>query len=170
MNDIFSFLSDDNTKIKIEEPKQKKSPFEYTNSIYDIIRNRYKDHAERLDKLFVEMQDSEFGFICWILNHNLVYSNQLRDFVDLFTGLLTIFSQRDYVYWYVKYMIDNKISFPKFMVWYKLDIDNEDRKFVEFLKDNYQMDADEIKELTTYCNEKCMSIKDICLNIQALID
>ena len=165
MENILSLFVD-KQEASNEEKFSKKGPFEYTKVIYEIIANRDANYKEKLDELFVGMDDNDFNFIVWILNHNLVYNRIFYEYVDMFTGLLTLFTHREYIYWYTKYMIDNEIKFPKYMQWYKLDIDNADRKFSDYFTEKYKLDSDDMKELSDYCDRICMSLKDAYINLE----
>lgn len=168
MSSIFDFISTSHTEETVKEKKDKKSPFAFSSEIYKIIKSRSENYKDDLDKLFKEFEENDFNFICWILNHNLVYNKVLRTNPDWFTGLVLLMTHREYVYYYVKFMIDNNIKFPDFMSWYKMGIDNADKHYIHYLKEIKQFSEEEIDELTTYANEYCMSIKDICFNLETL--
>ena len=161
------------TSNKISEEEKKtdvkssdNNPWYYISKIYDIIDKKDRNHKESLDNLFKKIDESEFYFITWVLNHNLAYHSNLRNYAEAFTALLIFYTRREYVYFYVWYMIKNNVKFPKFMPWYKFNIGNEDKDYKAFLADNYNIIDEELEQLCDYCSEKSMSLKDICINLQ----
>jgi hypothetical protein len=86
----------------------------------------------------------------------------------MFTGMFILFKSKEYIKFYTKFMIDNNLFFPRYMSWYSFNIENEHKKYIQYLKDNINMGDDEIQELLAYCNDKQISIKDICYNINTI--
>lgn len=172
---VFDFLSVNSAMINDidileKDEKKKRSPFDYTNNIYKIIKKRSNNYVNELDELFKDTEDNGYSFICWILNHNLVYNKLIRENVDWFTGLSMMMTCKEYVYYYTKFMIDNAIKFPEYMQWYKFGIDNYDKLYMYYLKEIKKFNEEEIDEMVNFCNDRGMSIKDICFNLISLDD
>ena len=164
----FAIKKDKHKQEIIKEDIKAKSPFEYTNIIYTLINNKDKEYDNKLNNLFRNIEDSDLSFVVWILNHYLAYNNITRQNPDMFTGMFILMSPKEYILYYTRFMIYNNITFPKFMSWYKFDIDINHKKCSSFIKDNLNIDDDELEELLDYCNEKQISIKDICYNINSI--
>ena len=150
---------------KKEQPKDT-SIFEYIWNIYDIIRNKDLNYKEKLDDILKNINQSSYGFIVWVLNHNLIYNKFTRDHLELFTLVSNTFlSNEEYIYFYVDYMIKSDIKFPKFMPWYKLGIEQEDKKYKEIIKEEFDLDDDELEDALEYLRNENVSIRDVCLSL-----
>ncbi len=161
----FSFAN--KTENIVVETKKKLGPFDYIRKIYDIIRtnNSLEDIDDLLDYEFRELEDNDFYFISWTLNHNLLYNEFTRKNIELFTIVNTFLTPREYVYFYVKFMIQNKIKFPSFMGWYKASITSDDKKYIETLKEQCDLNEEEMLDLINYFREKGISIRELCINL-----
>ena len=148
-----------------EKEKKTKSPFDKIFSVFNIINTKDKNFNESLDTLFKEYEEGDFSFITWAINHYLAYNNFLRDNVELFLNVKEFLKDKKYVYFFVEYCIKNNINFPKFMQWYKSDINNEIKTYSEFLIDKYKLKEEELKEFLDYMSNKGISLKEICLNL-----
>ena len=162
---VFSFAN--KVENDIVETKKKLGPFDYIRKIYDIIRtnNSSEDVDALLDHEFRELEDGDFYFISWALNHNLLYNKFTRKNVEMFTIVNTFLTPREYIYFYVKFMIQNKIKFPFFMAWYKASISSDDKKYIETLKEQYGLDEEELLEFIDYFREKDISVRELCINL-----
>lgn len=162
---VFSFAN--KVENDIVETRKKIGPFDHIRKIYDIIRTNdlLDDVDELLDEQFKELEDGDFYFISWALNHNLLYNKFTRKNVEMFTIVNTFLTPREYIYFYVKFMIQNKIKFPFFMAWYKASIYSEDKKYIENLKEQYDLDDEELATLIDYFREKDISIRELCINL-----
>ena len=150
---------------KKEQPKDT-SIFEYIWNIYDIIRNKDLNYKEKLDDILKNINQSSYGFIVWVLNHCLVYNKFTRDNLELFTLVSNTFlSNEEYIYFYVDYMIKNNVQFPKFMPWYKLGIEQEDKKYKELIKEEFNLNDDELDDVLEYLRNRDISIRELCLNL-----
>lgn len=148
-----------------EKEKKTKSPFDKIFSVFNIINTKDKNFNESLDTLFKEYEEGDFSFITWAINHYLAYNNFLRENVELFLNVKEFLKDKKYVYFFVEYCIKNNIKFPKFMQWYKSDINNEIKTYSEFLIDKYKLKEEELKEFLDYMSNKGISLKEICLNL-----
>lgn len=151
----------------IEESKSKKDDvFKYIWDIFDIIKRKDPNYKENLDNILEHIDKSKLSFIVWALNHNLAYNPFTRKFLDLFTLVSNTFmSNEEYIYFYVNYMIKNGIDFPKFMPWYKININKEDIKYKEWIKEVFELDDDDLEDVLEYLRNENISIRDICLNL-----
>lgn len=168
MSGIFSFAVKEESVIS-ENKVKKLGPFDHMRKIYDIIRTTKLDSVDSaLDSQFKELEDGEFYFIAWTLNHNLLYNKFTRKNFEMLTLVNTFVSPKEYIYFYVKFMIQNGIKFPPFMAWYKAGIGFDDKKYVELLKEEYSLDEDELLEMVSYFKERGISIRELCLNLKYL--
>ena len=164
---IFSVIN------KVEKPESKEyvkpNAFDYIHKIYDLIRIcNISDIDDKLDELFKGLEDGDFYFISWALNHNLVYNKFTRKNIELFTIVNTFLNSREYVYFYTKFMIQNKIKFPGFMAWYKAGIGLEDKKYVDIIKETYKIEDVELADMVDFLKQNGISIRDFCLNMNYL--
>jgi uncharacterized tellurite resistance protein B-like protein len=51
------------------------------------------------------------------------------------------------------------------MPWYKLGIEQEDKKYKELIKEEFDLDDDELEDALEYLRNENVSIRDICLSI-----
>lgn len=164
--DVFNISENKTEYASIEE--KSKGPFDITKDIYSIINRKSKNYEDEINAILNKYQEGDLGFVVWIMNKNLVHIRSLRRDPSVFTGLPSIFGNKRYIYFYVFFMIKSNITFPNFMAWYKADIDAGVKKYSNYLKKMKSIEEDEFDELLKYCNLKCISVKDLCLNINAL--
>lgn len=164
---VFSFAVKENSVgLNKREPPKNDNIFKYIWDIYDIIREGGLDYKEKLNNVLKNIDQSKYGFIVWVLNHCLVYNKFTRDNLELFTLVSNTFlSNEEYIYFYVDYMIKNNVQFPKFMPWYKLGIEQEDKKYKEIIKEEFKLNDDELEDALEYLRNENVSIRDICLSI-----
>ncbi len=150
---------------KSESKKKKISPFDLVFSIFNIIQTK-KDYKVKMDELLKEVEDSELTFVVWILNHYLVYNSFTASSVELFYQVSLIMKGRDYINYYVSYMIENNLKFPKFMSYYKLGLDNDNKKYLDIISDYFKIKDDDLQEFINYISEKGISPREMCINLE----
>jgi hypothetical protein len=167
MSELFNFITKKNITedIIVKEEKKKPTVFYYIKEIYNIINNRVTDTNTALDDLLSDMDENEYYFLAWALNHYLVYNDFTRKNIEMFVTTNYWLKPKEYVYFYVKFMSDNGVRFPKYMSWYKLNIDSGDKKYHDILKDEYDLEDEDIENLTNYMKNN-MSLREICINLQ----
>lgn len=148
--------------------KKKLSPFDYSAKIYDIIESeRELSNLDNLiEELFSEADDSTINFVGWILNHNLVYNQFMRNSAELFFSVNAFMPGIDYIKFYILFAIKNKIKFPKYMRWYKIGIGNDPKKYNDILKEDFNMNDEEIENFVSYLTSIGSSLREFCLNLQ----
>jgi len=100
----------------------------------------------------------------WAMNHYLFYNSFTRENFDMIMTN-TFLEPREYIYFYVQFMIDNKIKFPRFMIWYKLGVSGEDKKYLEIVKEVAEIsDEEELEDFISYFREKNITVRDLCIN------
>ena len=164
---IFSFaVKENNASLNKREPSKNDNIFKYIWDIYDIIREGGSDYRKKLDNVLKNIDQSKYGFIVWVLNHNLIYNKFTRDHLELFTLVSNTFlSNEEYIYFYVDYMIKSDIEFPKFMPWYKVSIEQEDKRYKEIVKEEFNLNDDELDDVLEYLRNRDISIRELCLNL-----
>lgn len=170
MMTYFSFAIKDNKNCKEESKKKKDSSFDNIFKIFSIINERNLNWKKELDNLFKNYEDSDFSFITWAINHYLVYNKFLRDNAELFFNTKDFLKDKKYTYFFVDFCIKNKIKFPKYMQWYKSDTNNDPKKFMDFFKETFKLKDEEIEEFLNYMTNKGISFREICLNLNYLIN
>ena len=153
-----------------EKEKKTKSPFDKIFTVFSIINTKDKNFNESLDALFKEYEEGDFSFITWAINHYLVYNKFLRDNAELFFNTKDFLKDKKYTYFFVDFCIKNKIKFPKYMQWYKSDTNNDPKKFMDFFKETFKLKDEEIEEFLNYMTNKGISFREICLNLNYLIN
>ena len=164
---VFSFaVKENNVGLNKRKPPKNDNIFKYIWDIYDIIREGSLDYKEKLNNVLKNVDQSSYGFIVWVLNHNLIYNKFTRDHLELFTLVSNTFlSNEEYIYFYVDYMIKSDIEFPKFMPWYKVSIEQEDKRYKEIVKEEFNLNDDELADVLEYLRNKDISIRELCLNL-----
>jgi len=164
---VFSFaVKENNVGLNKRELPKNDNIFKYIWDIYDIIREGSLDYKEKLNNVLKNVDQSSYGFIVWVLNHNLIYNKFTRDHLELFTLVSNTFlSNEEYIYFYVDYMIKSDIEFPKFMPWYKVSIEQEDKRYKEIVKEEFNLNDDELDDVLEYLRNKDISIRELCLNL-----
>lgn len=164
MSSLFNFITKKPDVAPVEE-KKKENVFYYLKGIYKIIDNQTEDTKSALDILFADMDESEYYFLSWALNHYLFYNSFCRKNIEMFVTVNYWIRAKEYIYFYTKYMADNKVKFPRFMFWYKLNIDNGDKKYNDILKNEYDLSDDDIQSVTEYMKDR-MSLREMCINLK----
>lgn len=163
----FSFATKNSEVTNIEEDKKKdKNPFIVIYALFGLINKSNKNWKDNLDNLFVGYEDGDFGFITWALNHYLVYNKFMRDNLVLFFTTHAFLKDRKYVYFFVEYCIKNNLKFPKFMKWYKADINNDPKRFLENFKSNSKLKDSDLQEFIDYMSSKGYSLRELNLNLE----
>ena len=164
---VFSFaVGKGDTELSKAEVSKDSDIFKYVWGIYDVIRSRNPSYREELDGILKNVDPSKYGFLVWVLNHNLVYNKFTRENLELFTLVSNTFlTSEEYVRFYVDYMVKSGIKFPKFMPWYKLGIEQEDKKYKEIIKEEFKLNDDELEDALEYLRNENISIRDICLSL-----
>lgn len=153
--------------IETKEDK-KKSPFDYVFKIFDIINKTDKNHKDKLDLLFKETNDNEFGFLSWAINHYIVYNKHIREFMEFFFNSLAFLGEKEYIYFFVKYCVESNIKFPKYMYWYKSDINNAPKRYKEKLKEFSKLKDEDLQEFIDYMSLKGISLRETVVNLEAV--
>lgn len=170
MSELFSFAIKTDKNINIgKEESVSKNIFTYVFEIYSLIRKGKIEYEEELEKILSNINDNEYSFMVWILNHYLVYNKFTRNNIELITLVSSFLSNKEYVYYYVKFMIQNNIKFPKYMAWYNIKYSSENKKFTEFLKEKYDISDEEISDILEYVNKENISIRDICISLNSFV-
>ncbi len=150
---------------KSDLKKKKVSPFDLVFSIFNIIQCK-SNYKVKLDDLLKEIEDSDLNFVVWILNHYLVYNSFTMSSIELFYQVSLLMKGREYINYYVSYMIENNLKFPKFMSYYKLGLDNDNKKYLDIISEFFKLKDDELQEFINYISEKGMSPRELCINLE----
>ena len=165
----FDFVSKKNKKKNeaiTEETIVEKPIWSYIKELYSIISDSNENNIKsNISKFLAELPENEYGFICWAINHYLIYNDFTKDNIDLFTTTSYWLRGRDYIEWYMYFMNKNKVKFPKFMSWYRMDINGGEKKYITILKELYKLSDDDIVELSEYCNSKGLSLREVCIDL-----
>jgi len=145
---------------------KKKSPFDGIYKLYELINRRDPDHKNKIFLILKEYENDDLNFFMWAMNHYLFYNSFTRENFDMIMTN-TFLEPREYIYFYVQFMIDNKIKFPKFMSWYKLGVSGEDKKYLEIVKEILEIEnEEELESFVSYFREKNITVRDLCINLE----
>ncbi len=164
---VFSFaVGKNDTKLSKAEVSKDIDIFKYIWGIYDVIRSGNPSYREELDGVLGSVDPSKYGFIVWVLNHNLVYNKFTRENLELFTLVSNTFlNSEEYVRFCVDYMVKSGIKFPKFMPWHKIGVEQEDKRYKELIKEKFELNDDELEDVLEYLKGDGISIRDVCLSL-----
>ena len=165
---MFSFaLREKNTSNLSEKPTAKDDNiFEYMWKIYDVVNGKTLNYRKDLDDILKNIDPSKYGFVVWVLNHNLVYNKFTREHLELFTLVSsTLLPSEEYIRFYVDYMVKSGVRFPKFLPWYKIGVEQEDKKYKELIKEEFSLDDVGLEDALEYLRNQGISIRELCLNL-----
>ena len=164
---VFSFaVGKKDTELREEEVSKDTDIFKHVWNIYDIIKSRNLNYREELDDVLKNIDSSKYSFVVWVLNHNLVYNKFTRENLELFTLVSNTFlNSEEYIRFYVDYMVKSDIQFPKFMPWYKMGVEQEDKKYKELIKEKFELNDEELDDVLEYLKTGSISIRDVCLSL-----
>lgn len=147
-----------------QEKVKKKSPFDGIYKLYELINKRDPKYKDKISLILKDYEDGDLNFFMWAMNHYLFYNTFTRENFDMIMTN-TFLEPREYIYFYVQFMIDNKIKFPRFMIWYKLGVSGEDKKYLEIVKEMSEIsDEEELEDFISYFREKNTTVRDLCIN------
>lgn len=90
----------------------------------------------------------------------------MRNSAELFFSVNAFMPGIDYIKFYILFAIKNKIKFPKYMRWYKIGIGNDPKKYNDILKEDFNMNDEEIENFVSYLTSIGSSLREFCLNLQ----
>lgn len=85
----------------------------------------------------------------------------MRNNFDSFCGVAGFLSPEEYIIEFTKFCIENNIKM-QYCPWYKLNIDNQIDKYIQYIKEEIKLTSDEeVQDFISYFRDKGTSIKDI---------
>lgn len=165
----FNLFNQPKEIIKEEEKTDSLSQWQVFDKIYEFINTEQYDKNktnERIDELVDIIAPNELFFTVWGLNHYLLYNEFTRKFRDIFFQTSLFLSNVEYIKFYIKYMVQNEIRFPKYKYWYKPEINKTSSSYKRIIKETLKLDDKEVDEFIEYYSNKGMSAREICFMLK----
>lgn len=142
------------------------------DEIYNFINTEKYDKEttpKKITGLIQLIRPNELFFTVWGLNHYLIYNDFTRKMLDMFFQTSLYLDNIDYIYFYIKYMVQNGIKFPKYKYWYKPEINKTAASYRKIIKEKLNIDKEnDLSDFIEYYSDKGISARDICFILKKI--